>query len=84
MTIVSSTDFRKNISKYIKESRDNITPIIVTTQKQGSVVVIPKEEWDAMQETFYLMSSPKNKERIDTAIANFRKGKVTPHNLIEE
>ena len=84
MTIVSSTDFRKNIAKYVRESQNNKTPIIVTTQKQGSVVVIPMEEWEALQETFYLMASPRNKDRLDKAVKDVKNKKYTSRHITSE
>jgi len=84
MAIVSSTEFRKNMSRYVKESNNNKTPLIVTTQKQGSVVVVPIAEWEALQETLYLTTSPKNRARLDTAVQDIRNNKFASHNLIEE
>lgn len=38
------------MSSYIKQTTQNDTPIIVTTQKQEPVVVISLKEWDALNQ----------------------------------
>jgi antitoxin YefM len=37
-----------------------------------------------MEETFYLLKSPKNAERLLRSIAQFEEGKYTEQQLIEE
>ncbi len=81
MTIVSTTTFRKNISKYISQTNDYRQPLTITTQNQGAVVMLPLDQWESLQETLYLMSSPTNKSRLDTAISDIRAGKFTSHNI---
>jgi len=81
MTIVSATDFRKNMSEYIQQTRDRRQPITITTQKQEAMVMLPLKQWESFQETLYLMSSPANKSRLDTAISDIRAGRFSTHNL---
>lgn len=83
MTIVTSTEFRKDMSKYVREANENKTPIFLTTQKQPTMVLIPLEEWEALQESNYLMASPKNKERLDKAVKDIRAKKHVAHDIIE-
>ena len=82
--MLASTEFRKDMSKYVREANENKTPIYLTTQKQPTMVLVPLEEWEALQETHYLMASPANKERLDTAVKDIRVRKYTPHELIEQ
>lgn len=43
------------------------------------------EKRKKMDETEYLMSSPRNKERLDQAIQDFKDGKkIEEHDLIED
>lgn len=81
MTTVTVTDFRKNMAQHIQQVQSNHTPITVTTQKQGAVVVVPLDQWISLQETLYLVSSPANKSRLDQAVADIRAGTFTTHNL---
>lgn len=83
MTIITSTEFRKDMAKYVRESSENKTPIYLTTQKQPTMVLIPLEEWEALQETQYLLASPKNQERLDKAVKDIRAQKYTAHDITE-
>ncbi len=73
MQIISSTELRKNIPRYIKQIQEDHTPLIITTQKQEPVVLLPLEEWESLKETLYLMSTPANKKRLDIAITDIKK-----------
>ena len=39
---------------------DKHEPVHVTRKNGEDVIVMPKSDYDAMQETFYLLRSPKN------------------------
>ena len=47
-------------------------PVIITRQKHPSVVVMSLEDYNALSETAYLLQSPKNAERLNQAIADFK------------
>jgi antitoxin YefM len=55
------------------------TPLFITRPKGKDMVVMSKEEYESMQETFHLMKSPKNANRLLSAIekdqANLGKAK---------
>lgn len=46
--------------------------------------MVSLESNNMIEETLYLMRSPKNYERIVSSMENVHKGKVKPHKLIEE
>ena len=54
---------------------------------QSDAVIVPIEVWREMEsekETAYLLKSPKNAERLNTAIEELRNGKGIERDLIEE
>ncbi len=51
------------------------TSVVVTRQKQKSVVIMSLEDYNAMEETLYLLKSPKNAERLKRAINDFEANK---------
>ncbi len=83
MTIISSTEFRKDIARYLRTTHENIDPLIVTTQNQEPVVIIPLKEWESIVETQYLKASPANKKRLDKSIKDIQQGKYSTHKLME-
>ncbi|MEY4463734.1 MAG: hypothetical protein RLZZ81_705 [Pseudomonadota bacterium] len=44
-------------------------------QKQKPVVIMSLEDYNAMEETLYLLKSPKNAERLKRAINDFEENK---------
>ncbi|MCC8418761.1 MAG: type II toxin-antitoxin system prevent-host-death family antitoxin [Rickettsia endosymbiont of Glossina mortisans submortisans] len=51
------------------------TSVVITRQKQKSVVIMSLEDYNAMEETLYLLKSPKNAERLKRAINDFEANK---------
>jgi PHD/YefM family antitoxin component YafN of YafNO toxin-antitoxin module len=57
MATVSATKFRQNLFGYLSETINFNVPLHVTT-REGNAVVISEADYNAMQETMYLMSIP--------------------------
>ncbi|MEA5534414.1 prevent-host-death protein [Crocosphaera sp. XPORK-15E] len=67
----------------------NSTDIQYVSDEQGKTVavIVPIDLWNDIaseRETAYLMASPKNAERLNTAIEQLRSGKGIERELIEE
>ena len=67
----SISTFRSNIFNYIKMVIGDNTPLIVKS-KSGNVVILSEEDYNAMQETFYLLKSPKNAQVLLDRINDFK------------
>lgn len=68
MEITNFTDFRQNMRMYFEKVFTMRKPLFITRPKGDDMVLLSKSEYDSMQETFYLLSSPKNAERLLKAI----------------
>ena len=84
MKTLSTTELRKNLAETMDQVNDDHMPVIVTRAGGKSAVLISLEDYTAMDETMYLMSSPKNAERLTASIERLEKGEGTMHELIEE
>jgi len=60
------------------------TPLLVTRSKGKPVVMISLEDYEAMDETMYLVSSPSNRSRLETAVADLNHGHGEERPLFEE
>jgi antitoxin YefM len=58
--------------------------MLITRSKGKDVVILSKSDFDSMEETFYLLKSPKNAERLLESIKQLEAGKATERALIEE
>ncbi|WP_456386932.1 type II toxin-antitoxin system Phd/YefM family antitoxin [Profundibacter sp.] len=83
MKHTSSTDLRANLSKMMDQVNDDHEPLIVTRAKGKPVVMISVEDYDAMDETAYLLSSPANKAALLESIVQVERGELV-HKTIEE
>ena len=63
---------------------DDHKPVLITRQNGKPAVVISLEDFQAYEETAYLMSSPQNAERLNQAIAEVESGKTIQRELIEK
>jgi antitoxin YefM len=84
MRTTSSTDFRKNLSKVMDEVNEDHTPYIITRSKGKPIVVMSLDDYNAMDETAYLLSTSDNAKRLSDAINRLEKGEGTAYDLIEE
>ena len=53
---------------------DDVEPTIVTTETGESVVMLSLDEYNAWQETLYLLSTPTNAEQLMQSIAEDKAG----------
>jgi antitoxin YefM len=83
MTHVSYTEFRQNLARYLDEAIDNRAPVTITRQGgRGNVVMLAEEEFAGWQETVYLLSSPRNAERLLESIRQLDAGLGEAHDLL--
>lgn len=82
MEVLSFTDTRQNLKDVMDRVVKDHTPVVVTRQKAESVVMVSLADWNAMEETARLLSSPKNAERLIEAIAQLESGRGTERDLI--
>ena len=63
MTAISVTEARANIYKLIDEVTASHQPVTITG-KRSNAVLISEEDWNAIQETLYLLNIPGMRESI--------------------
>ncbi|MBL1432253.1 MAG: type II toxin-antitoxin system prevent-host-death family antitoxin [Gammaproteobacteria bacterium] len=84
MDTISYSAFRSHLAGTLDKVNDDHKPILITRQNGKPAVVISLEDFKAYEETAYLIASPKNAERLNSAIAELEAGKSIQHDLIEE
>ncbi|WP_422136501.1 type II toxin-antitoxin system Phd/YefM family antitoxin [Endozoicomonas sp. ALD040] len=84
MDVMSYSDFRAQLASTMDRVNDNHKPVMVTRQNGKPAVLMSVEDFNAYQETAYLMSSPENARRLNEAIAEIEAGNAVQHGLIEE
>lgn len=83
MEITTYSDFRRNMKSYFDKVFSMQKPLFISRSKGEDMVLISKSEFQSIQETFHLLKSPKNAERLLDAINEDKAGKGEIKNLIE-
>ena len=68
MDTLTASEARANLYRLIDETSESHKPVVITG-KRGSAVLVSAEDWDAMQETLYLLSVPGMRESIKAGMA---------------
>ena len=84
MDAITYTQARKNFTTVMNQVCDDHTPIIITRQSESPVVMISLEDYSAIEETMYLLKSPKNAQRLYKALEQLKEDKYQQRELIEE
>jgi antitoxin YefM len=83
MNALTYSQARSNLAKTMDKVCDDHSPIIVTRKNQRSVVMISLEDYQALEETAYLLRSPKNARRLLESVAELESGGGTERELAE-
>ena len=75
MEAISYTKARSEFASLMNRVCEDHDPIIITRQKQPSIVIMSLEDYNALGETAYLLQSPQNAKLLNTAIEDFKQGK---------
>lgn len=68
MNILSYTSVRANLAKTMEQVCADHDPVVITRSNAEPVVMISLSDFESIQETQYLLKSPKNAERLIDAI----------------
>lgn len=75
---VSYTEARANLAKLWDEAVASREPIIIRRRGKEDMALIPAEELSGLMETAHLLRSPRNAERLLSALARARAGEGAP------
>lgn len=83
MQSISYTSARGNLAKTMEQVCQDHAPVVITRKGEGAVVMISMEDYQSLEETAYLLRSPKNAQRLMSAVAELEAGKGSEKELIE-
>ena len=84
MQVVNYTEARNNLKAIFDDVYHNSDEVIVNRKNGENVVIISLDRFNAMNETDYLLRSPKNRDRLLKSIQSVQAGRVSERELIEE
>ena len=75
------TSLRERLASVLDEVTDNQEIVIVRRRGAKDVALIPADELESLIETAHLLRSPKNAERLLTALARASKKQGKPESI---
>jgi antitoxin YefM len=75
MKALTYTAVRSNLAKTMKEVCDDHDPVIITRKQNDAVVMMSLEDYESLNETAYLLRSPRNTKRLLESIKELEKGR---------
>ncbi len=83
MESISYTAARSNLAKTMEKVCDDHAPVAITRKGEGAVVMMSMADYQALEETAYLLRSPKNARRLIESIAELEAGRGKTRELAE-
>lgn len=84
MTVINYTEARNNFKSVLDTVVNDADYTIINRRDAEDAVVMSLDYFNAMQETLHLLKSPANVSHLEKSIAQYKEGKVTSHELIDE
>ena len=84
MEAIAYSNVRKNLAMSMEQVCDEHEPLIITRKNASSVVMMSLEDYNAIEETMYLLQNPANAQRLMASIMEFEQEKFQDRELIDE
>lgn len=68
MTILTASEARANLYRLMDQAAESHRPILISG-KRTNAVLVAEEDWNAIQETLFLLSVPGMRESIKVGMA---------------
>ena len=83
MKAITYTAARQNLAKTMESVCRDHSPVIITKKTTDSVVLMSLEDYEALEETAYLLRSPKNTRRLIESMVQLEEGKGVERDLLD-
>ena len=84
MDVIAYSNVRKNFANIIEKVCDDHDPVIITRKNSKSIVMMSLEDYNAIEETMYLLRSPANAAQLRASIAEFEAGNYKIRDMIDD
>ena len=83
MDTITYSAVRSNLAQTMDKVCDDHAPIIITRKTAKPVIMLSLEDYQALEETAYLLRSPKNARRLMESIMQLEAGLGTTRELVD-
>lgn len=81
MNAISYTAARENLASTMNKVCEDHTPVVITRNRDQSVVMLSLEDYESLEETAYLIRSPANAKRLLESIHALESGQGIARNI---
>ena len=83
MQAISYTSAREKFAKTMEKVCKDHDPVIITRRNNEAVVMMSLEDYEALNETAYLLRNPRNAKRLLESIKELESGEGSEGKLVE-
>ncbi len=83
MQVVNFTEARNNLKKIFDYVYQNNEETIIHRKNGENVVIISLDEYNALKETNYLLSTKNNRDRLLSSLQHAREGRLEAKELLD-
>ncbi len=83
MNTLSYSQTRQNLKSVFDKAVNDSEPVFVKRRNGQNVVILSEEDYKALNETAYLLSSSANQKHLKTSLKNLKKGEVEVFDSLE-
>lgn len=83
MKTLTYTAARANLAQTMQQVCDDHDAVVITRRRDLAVVMMSLEDYDSLEETAYLLRSPRNAQRLREAVDQLRAGNGTERQVPE-
>ena len=84
MKIVSFTEARNSLKSVLDNVVNDADTTVITRRDADDAVVMSLDYYNSLMETVHLLRSPANAEHLNRSIAQYREGKASLRELMDD
>ena len=81
MKTLTYTAARENLARTMQQVCEDHDTVVITRRRDEAVVMMSLEDYESLEETAYLLRSPRNAQRLREAVDQLRSGRGVEREL---
>lgn len=84
MRVVSFTEARNGLKSVLDNVVNDVDYTVITRRDSEDAVVMSLDHYNSLMETVHLLKSPANAAHLSKSIEQYRSGKTTERNILDD
>ena len=84
MRIVTFTEARNGLKSVLDHVVNDVDYTVITRRDAEDAVVMSMDHYNSLMETVHLLKSPANAEHLNKSITQYKSGKTTQRDIVDE